>query len=145
MDVHGAGSQRSDPKVGEASRFPTGRGPQGDVIRIENMVRGVRGGNVETVDKGPRVEKQSAQPRRGPHGEGMPNQERGRNQRGPRGAGHRRGSGGGGFMNRFDKNRDGQVAREEFDGPADHFSRLDQDGDGTITESEAPTGPPPRP
>ncbi len=49
MDVHGAGSQRSDPKVGDASRFPHGRGPQGDVIRIENMVRLVRGGNVEPL------------------------------------------------------------------------------------------------
>lgn len=45
MDVHGAGSQRSDPKIGDASRFPEGRGPQGDVIRIENMVRCVRGGD----------------------------------------------------------------------------------------------------
>ena len=44
LDVHGAGSQRSDPKVGDASRFPYGRGPQGDVIRIENYVRCVRGG-----------------------------------------------------------------------------------------------------
>jgi|GEM_PF-2157179 len=44
MDVHGAGSQRNDPKVGDASKFPQGRGPQGDVIRIENLVRCVRGG-----------------------------------------------------------------------------------------------------
>jgi hypothetical protein len=47
MDVHGAGSQRSDPKVGDASNFPHGRGPQGDVIRIENLVRCVRGGDVQ--------------------------------------------------------------------------------------------------
>ena len=44
LDVHGAGSQRSDPKIGDASRFPYGRGPQGDVIRIQNFVRCVRGG-----------------------------------------------------------------------------------------------------
>ena len=42
MDVHGAGAQRSDPKSGDASRFPSGRGPQGDVIRINNYVRLVR-------------------------------------------------------------------------------------------------------
>ena len=42
LDVHGAGSQRSDPKVGDPSRFPYGRGPQGDVIRIYNHVRCVR-------------------------------------------------------------------------------------------------------
>lgn len=44
MDVHGAGAQRSDPKSGNAALFPKGRGPQGDVIRIENYVRCVRGG-----------------------------------------------------------------------------------------------------
>lgn len=42
MDVHGAGSQRSDPKNGNANEFPQGRGPQGDVIRIKNYVRLVR-------------------------------------------------------------------------------------------------------
>jgi hypothetical protein len=42
MDVHGAGAQRSDPKVGDPSRFPYGRGPQGDAIRIYNYARLVR-------------------------------------------------------------------------------------------------------
>lgn len=42
MDVHGAGAQRSDPKTGDPSEFPYGRGPQGDVIRIQNFVRCVR-------------------------------------------------------------------------------------------------------
>jgi hypothetical protein len=40
MDVHGAGCQRSDPKSGSAE--PYGRGPQGDVVRVTNMVRVVR-------------------------------------------------------------------------------------------------------
>ena len=43
MDVHGAGCQRSDPKDGDPSRYPRGRGPQGDAIRILNYVRCVRG------------------------------------------------------------------------------------------------------
>ncbi|MDP7492705.1 MAG: DUF1566 domain-containing protein [Candidatus Undinarchaeales archaeon] len=43
MDVHGAGAQRSDPKTGDPSAYPTGRGPQGDVIRIYNYARCVRG------------------------------------------------------------------------------------------------------
>jgi hypothetical protein len=43
-DVHGAGAQRSDPKTGDPAAFPHGRGPQGDVIRIYNYVRLVRGG-----------------------------------------------------------------------------------------------------
>jgi hypothetical protein len=42
LDVHGAGAQRSDPKSGNAADFPYGRGPQGDVIRINNFVRAVR-------------------------------------------------------------------------------------------------------
>ena len=42
LDVHGAGAQRSDPKIGNPADYPHGRGPQGDVIRINNFVRLVR-------------------------------------------------------------------------------------------------------
>jgi hypothetical protein len=42
VDVHGAGAQRSDPKAGDPASYPTGRGPQGDAIRIYNHVRLVR-------------------------------------------------------------------------------------------------------
>jgi hypothetical protein len=42
LDVHGAGAQRSDPKTGDPAAFPHGRGPQGDVVRIDNHVRCVR-------------------------------------------------------------------------------------------------------
>jgi len=42
VDVHGAGSQRSDPKIGDPANYPTGHGPQGDAIRIFNFVRLVR-------------------------------------------------------------------------------------------------------
>lgn len=42
VDVHGAGAQRSDPKEGDANAYPTGFGPQGDAIRIDNFVRLVR-------------------------------------------------------------------------------------------------------
>jgi hypothetical protein len=44
MDVHGAGSQKSDILVGDPASYPTGRGPQGDAVRIYNYVRLVRGG-----------------------------------------------------------------------------------------------------
>jgi len=43
MNVHGAGAQRSDPKSGDPTDWPQGRGPQGDDIRIYNYVRSVRG------------------------------------------------------------------------------------------------------
>lgn len=42
QDVHGAGSQRSDPKSGDPVGYPHGHGPQGDVVRIYNYVRLVR-------------------------------------------------------------------------------------------------------
>ncbi|MBU1118480.1 DUF1566 domain-containing protein [Patescibacteria group bacterium] len=42
VDVHGAGAQRSDPKAGDPDEYPTGLGPQGDAIRIDNYVRCVR-------------------------------------------------------------------------------------------------------
>jgi hypothetical protein len=45
IDVHGAGCQRSDPKDGNPSDYPSwGHGPQGDVQRVFNYVRLVRGG-----------------------------------------------------------------------------------------------------
>ena len=47
IDVHGAGCQRSDPKVGDASDYPYGHGPQGDAIRIDNYIRLVRNGIAE--------------------------------------------------------------------------------------------------
>ena len=53
VDAHGAGAQRSDPKSGNYTDYPLGqvcssadeaygRGPQGDVVRIDNFVRLVR-------------------------------------------------------------------------------------------------------
>jgi hypothetical protein len=44
MDVHGAGSQKSDILTGNPATYPYGRGPQGDAVRIYNYVRLVRGG-----------------------------------------------------------------------------------------------------
>lgn len=43
VDVHGAGAQRSDPKIGDASQYQQGHGPQGDAVRVNNYVRCVRG------------------------------------------------------------------------------------------------------
>jgi len=43
LDVHGAGSVRTDPKQGEPLE---GAGPQGDIRRVYNLVRCVSGGEV---------------------------------------------------------------------------------------------------
>lgn len=50
LDVHGAGAQRSDPKSGTPVLDDPGHGPQGDILRIYNYVRCVRGGAVEPQD-----------------------------------------------------------------------------------------------
>jgi len=42
IDIHGAGSQRSDPKFDDGTDYSEGHGPQGDAIRIYNYVRLVR-------------------------------------------------------------------------------------------------------
>jgi hypothetical protein len=42
LDVHGAGSQRSDPKTGQAADYPKYHGPQGDVQIVFNHCRCVR-------------------------------------------------------------------------------------------------------
>ena len=121
LDVHGAGSQRSDPKSGDPSKYPRGRGPQGDVIGIDNFVRPVRGGVAVTREHGPALE--------------SPGQNReGGNAPKPRAAGGRRS----GFVDRLDRDGDGKVSREEFRGPSRAFDRNDRDGDGFLSEDEAP-------
>lgn len=50
-DVHGAGAQRSDPKTANTT-IGCGNGPQGDVIRVYNYARCVRGGTATQNTKG---------------------------------------------------------------------------------------------
>jgi len=50
QDVHGAGAQRSDFKSGDPTQFPTGRGPQGDAVRIYNFARCLRTETDATLD-----------------------------------------------------------------------------------------------
>jgi hypothetical protein len=139
LDVHGAGAQRSDPKAGDPSRFPRGRGPQGDVIRIDNLVRPVRGGEAVPKTDGPKVETTKAQAP-GP-GEGMrPGMRPGRDMGPPPGMPWGKPPP---FVRRLDRNGDGRVSRSEFDGPASRFNDLDRDGDGYLSQQEAPRGPPP--
>jgi hypothetical protein len=86
-DVHGAGTQRSDPKSGDPAGWAEGNGPQGDAVRIENYVRLVRGGAVDATPAGnpdiempsvvrdgelsPEKPRGSSDPQTGP-GEGQP-------------------------------------------------------------------------
>jgi hypothetical protein len=126
MDVHGAGAQRSDPKSG---RPQLGRGPQGDAVRIYNMVRCVRGGNVKIRTREPRQNKNEYPYKIRIAGKTKSVSSSSSSQ------GER-------FVRRLDRNGDGKVSRSEFDGPKHHFSHLDKDGDGYLSTDEAP--PPPR-
>lgn len=129
MDVHGAGSQRSDPKVGDAAHFPYGRGPQGDVIRIDNMVRLVRGGGVETVPAETTSEsltgRRTSQPTK------------------PRVQGHRGAPPADRLFSRFDSDNNDLLSIAEFKGPKRRFAILDQNHDGNITREEVESAPPP--
>ncbi|MGD8847450.1 MAG: EF-hand domain-containing protein [Desulfobacteraceae bacterium] len=49
---------------------------------------------------------------------------------------------GAGFIERFDQSGDGLVSSDEFPGPDDLFSKLDSDGDGYISATEAEKEPP---
>jgi len=83
VDVHGAGSQRSDPKTGSSADYPTGHGPQGDAIRVDNYVRCVTdssttsnvGGNPAsgsgTTDAQPPADGQGSQPPSGQPADGQ--------------------------------------------------------------------------
>lgn len=133
MDVHGAGSQRSDPKSGDPSKYPHGRGPQGDVIRIDNFVRCVRAGTAVRRTTGPKVQMSYSSRR-------PPRQSGGRASNSPM----RQGGPMVDFIQRLDTNGDGKVSKREFDGPARHFNQLDTNNDGYLSKEEAPKGPPPR-
>jgi len=126
MDVHGAGAQRSDPKIGEAMS----RGPQGDMIRVNNYVRVVRGGEVDASVSQEQIFSYATQPTTN-NTVVAPNHRQQRPSQGNR------------FITRLDKNGDGKVSVAEFKGPANRFKQFDKNNDGYITADEAPTGPPP--
>ncbi len=82
MDVHGAGAQRSDPKTDSAADYPTGHGPQGDAVRVDNYVRCVTdsstlnvNGNPSSIAGGTTSQPPSGQPAQGQNqadGQGRP-------------------------------------------------------------------------
>lgn len=135
MDVHGAGSQRSDPKIGE----PMSRGPQGDMIRVKNYVRLVRGGDVE-IATGELLEVKSKYDNIGTVVLNKHSKEQAKSKQMPRSVSTQHGNSK--FINRFDKNNDGKVELSEFKAGNKRFKHFDKNNDGYITRDEAPTGPP---
>ena len=133
MDVHGAGAQRSDPKNGDPDDYAGGRGPQGDVVRILNYVRCVRGGAVTRKAAGPAIDGTFTA------GRSSADADRGLPPQGRRSGPDTRP----GFVRRLDEDGDGKVSRREFDGPPDQFDVLDRNRDGSLSDNEAPRRPPP--
>ncbi len=127
MDVHGAGSQRSDPKTGETKS----RGPQGDMIRVQNYVRLVRGGNV-IVNTASVIENANSYllPNTSVQNKKLRTSRQNISSKKNK------------FMLREDRNGDGKVSKAEFKGPVHHFRHLDKNSNGYIEANEAPTGPP---
>lgn len=140
LDVHGAGTQRSDPKSGQGN---ISKGPQGDWIRVNNFVRLVRGGSVVERSGEPMADP-SAYPHQLRIENTSPDTRTSINALSP---GSRTqppaGSGTGRFILRQDRNGDGRISRDEFKDPSRHFDRFDRNNDGYISEDEAPQGPPP--
>jgi hypothetical protein len=136
MNAHGAGAVRSDPKSGDPSGWPNGLGPQSDKIRIHNYVRCVRGGSARLRTAAPPLDSAKY-----PHNIGVPPSRPYGGNRVER-PNEPNAPGRGRFVQRLDKDHDGKVSRREFDGPPHHFDRLDRNGDGYLSEDEAPKGPP---
>ena len=133
INAHGAGALRSDPKRGDPARFASGRGPQGDEIRILNRVLCVRGGGAQQVaGSNAPVPPATYTAMGNPMGSGQMG-----------GQGGRVGASGAAWVQRLDRDGDGKVSAAEFDGPAQGFARFDRNHDGYITADEAPAGPPP--
>jgi hypothetical protein len=137
MDVHGAGSQRSDPKAGQ----PMSRGPQGDYIRVDNYVRSVRGGygdfaaQANTQPQSEKINEYTV----ASETVSTSSQVRSRNQTQNHNKNLNQSNK---FINRFDKDGDGKVSASEFTAGTKRFNHLDKNKDGYITVNEAPTGPP---
>ena len=133
MDVHGAGAQRSDPKTGQAMS----RGPQGDMIRVENYVRCVNGGVTNATQISERDIQQNtfsysttSQSSMASSNDLLKSTTSNKHKHANK------------FIERLDKNEDGKVSSAEFHGKNAQFNHLDKNGDGYITIDEAPTGPP---
>ncbi|CAH0529729.1 Lcl domain-containing protein [Vibrio hippocampi] len=130
-DVHGAGAQRSDPKVDNGKSYPEGHGPQGDAIRFDNYTKCVTGGDVQFVQQ-PAVQQRATKvytlsevedEMSGPGGNGGSDKRSGK--RNP-------------FVD-LDSNGDGKLSQQEVKGPlAQHFDKLDVNGDGYLTQDEIP-------
>lgn len=127
LDVHGAGAQRSDPKSGNASKYKGGRGPQGDIIRIDNYVRCVSD-NSTKINTNRKVVQDLL---------GKTSDSKGLNEFTTQRI-HR-------AIITFDKNKDNKISFDEAPNKMKrNFNRHDLNGDGFIDKNEVYTLPKPK-
>lgn len=125
MDVHGAGSQRSDPKSGNKQDYPKYFGPQGDVRYVYNYVRSVR--NINTLEN-----TETRQPSTPKTKERNQNQQKNNNsdvKNTPPSFKK--------MLGNMDTNTDGRISKSEAKGKLkENFDKRDRNKDGYITENE---------
>ena len=129
-DVHGAGAQRSDPKSGDPKLFPHGRGPQGDVIRIFNHVRLVRGGGASTrtpAQPSADASRPAGGPPAGAPSPGAPDTRPGRPSGFPMASP---------IITALDANQNGTIEADELAKAADALKSLDKNNDGKLSAEE---------
>jgi len=154
MDVHGAGAQRSDPKSGNASKFPTGRGPQGDVIGIDNYVRCVSddftavnsSNNYEIKSSAQNIRPSRLMNNQSTQLGGGPSSQAGlESSNNQLGGGSNISSHARRILQRFDKNGDNKISMDEAPGRMkENFSRHDENEDAYLDEEELSSLPSPR-
>ena len=149
LDVHGAGAQRSDPKSGDASKFQFGRGPQGDVIAINNYVRCVRDETTK-INTSSNYEVKSSNTSNRParpninqnfqQNESFSRSERPNSESSNENSGHLAM-----VLNRFDKNSDKRISYDEAPRRMkENFDRHDENSDGYLDMNELASLPGPR-
>jgi len=147
MDVHGAGAQRSDPKSGNASKYPTGRGPQGDVIGINNYVRCVSD-SFTTINTSTNYEikssTQNMRPSR-PNSNQLGFQDPSQSNNNQLDVSSNASGHTSRVLKRFDKNGDNRISMDEAPRRMkENFSRHDENADGYLDMDELGSLPGPR-
>lgn len=133
VDVHGAGAQRSDPKVDNGQSYPQGHGPQGDAVRFENHVRCVSDNNTKFVEQ-PETTERPTKTYTLSNSDLTDSKPAGKVE----GKGKSQRRSGDPFAD-MDTNGDNKLSRNEVRGPlARDFDKLDRNKDGFITRDELP-------
>ncbi len=121
MDVHGAGSQRSDPKSGIKNDYPQYFGPQGDVRYVYNYTRSVR-----YIDE---VKSSINKPKQQSNQQTQQQPDKNQNTKTPPSFQT--------MLGRMDTDNDGKISESEAKGKLkQNFDRRDKNNDGYITKDE---------